>query len=187
MGTSMSAPLVAGEAALVWSLCPQLTNAQVRGIVQSTATDRGPAGWDVYYGWGRINAYAAVQAATPAPILSVSTAEMVFLADATTGPWPQTLFVSNAAACGSLDWTAVDGAGWLDEDPASGEASAADPGEPEVSVSTGGLTLGQTYYASITVSSSTPRVQQSPQLVGVKFAYSDTPLLRTMLPLSMHN
>jgi thermitase len=187
MGTSMSAPLVAGEAALIWSLCPQLTNVEVRGIVQSTATDRGPTGWDVYYGWGRINAYAAVQAAMLPPVLSVDREAMVFLADATTGPWPQNLLVSNAAPCGSLDWTAGDGVGWLDEDPASGEASAADPGESEVSVSTGGLTQGQTYNTTLTVSSSTPGVQQSPQLVAVKFVYSDTPLLRTMLPLSMHN
>lgn len=187
MGTSMSAPLVAGEAALVWSLCPGLSNVQVRSIIQSTATDRGPTGWDVYYGWGRIDASSAVQAAMPTAILSLSKGELVFLADATTGPWPQTLLVSNAALCGSLDWAAGDDAGWLDEVPDSGEASAADPDASEVSVSKGGLTEGQTYYATITVSSSTPGVQQSPQFVSVKFVYSDTPLLKTMLPLSVRN
>jgi thermitase len=187
MGTSMSAPLVAGEAALIWSLCPGLTNVEVRSIIQSTATDRGSAGWDVYYGWGRINASAAVQVTMPPPTLSVNKDQMLFLADATTGPWPQTLLITNVAPCGSLNWSAVDDAGWLDEDPASGEASAADPDESEVSVSKGGLTQGQTYSATLTVSSSTPGVQQSPQLVDVRFVYSDTPLLRTMLPLSMRN
>jgi thermitase len=187
LGTSMSSPFVAGEAALIWSLCPQLTNIEVRSIIESTAIDRGPAGWDVYYGWGRINASAAVQAATPSPILAVSTEEMLFLADATTGPWPQRLLVYNEAPCGSLDWSAGDDAGWLDETPDEGEASASDPGESEVSVSKGGLTQGQTYTATLTVSSSTPGVQQSPQLVAVKFVYSDQPLQRTLFPLGMHN
>jgi hypothetical protein len=187
LGTSMSAPFVAGEAALIWSLCPQLTNVEIRSIIESTATDRGPAGWDVYYGWGRINASAAVQTAIPPPILAVSTVEMLFLADATTGPWPQTLFMYNEAPCGSLDWSAGDDAGWLDETPDEGEASAADPGESEVSVNKGGLTQGQTYNATLTVSSSTPGVQQSPQLVAVTFVYSDQPLQRTLLPLGMHN
>jgi thermitase len=187
LGTSMSTPFVSGEAALIWSLCPQLTNVEVRSLIESTATDRGATGWDVYYGWGRIDASAAVQAATPAPILAVSTENMLFLADATTGPWSQRLLAYNGALCGPLNWSAADDAGWLEETPDEGEASAAEPGESEVSVSKGGLTPGQTYNATLTVSSSTPGVQQSPQLVTVEFVYSDQPLQRTLLPLGMHN
>ncbi|NIN67140.1 MAG: S8 family serine peptidase, partial [Anaerolineae bacterium] len=65
-GTSMAAPHVAGQAALIWSVCPDPTHEEVRSIIDSTADDRGASGWDPYYGYGRINAVAAVQAATPA-------------------------------------------------------------------------------------------------------------------------
>ncbi len=67
-GTSMSCPMAAGVAALVWSANPALSAAQVRAILESTADDKGPIGWDAQYGWGRINARAAVAAAlAPAP------------------------------------------------------------------------------------------------------------------------
>jgi len=184
-GTSMAAPFVAGEAALIWSLCPQFTNVEVWSIIESTATDRGAAGWDKYYGWGRIDAAEAVGAATPPPILTVGEEEMVFLADATMGPWPQTLLVGNDAACGSLDWTAAEGETWVETDPATGQASPSQPAVVSVSVDKSGLALGQTYTTTITVSSATPGVLGSPQVVDVKFVYSDQPLLRTNFPLGM--
>ena len=84
-GTSFSSPLVSGLAALVISrakdISVELTPAQVRAILQDTATDLpddpsdspdGGAGWD---GNGRVSFLAAVQAvttatptATPTPI-----------------------------------------------------------------------------------------------------------------------
>jgi hypothetical protein len=54
---------VAGVAALVFSRNPLLTNQQVRDILDSTAIDLGSSGWDEYYGHGKVNAYAAVEAA----------------------------------------------------------------------------------------------------------------------------
>jgi len=62
-GTSMAAPHVAGVAALVFSVNPTLTGAEVRQIIMDTAEDKGAAGWDQYFGHGRINAYDAVMAA----------------------------------------------------------------------------------------------------------------------------
>ncbi|MBU0638527.1 MAG: S8 family serine peptidase [Planctomycetes bacterium] len=62
-GTSMACPHVAGLACLVWSANLSLTNDEVRTIIESTADDKGPAGWDEQFGHGRINARAAVQAA----------------------------------------------------------------------------------------------------------------------------
>ncbi|MBU1879581.1 MAG: S8 family serine peptidase, partial [Chloroflexi bacterium] len=61
-GTSMATPLAAGLVALVWGVAPTLTPDQVQGTLQSTAVDLGTTGWDVNYGWGRINALAALQA-----------------------------------------------------------------------------------------------------------------------------
>ncbi len=68
-GTSEAAPFVGGVAALVWSVNPSLSNQQVRQILLSTADDLGAPGRDAYFGAGRVNAYRAVQAAAPRPVL----------------------------------------------------------------------------------------------------------------------
>lgn len=62
-GTSMSAPAVAGVAALVRYVNPQLSAAQVKEILYSTATDLYKPGYDIYTGHGNVNAYRAVAAA----------------------------------------------------------------------------------------------------------------------------
>lgn len=65
MGTSMSAAHVSGLAALVWSVRPEWDAGQVAHIITETAHDIASPGWDVYTGWGRIDAYRAVLAARP--------------------------------------------------------------------------------------------------------------------------
>jgi serine protease len=62
-GTSMASPHVAGVAALVKSVNSSLTNAQIKNILYTTATDIGTPGKDTYFGYGLLNAYAAVVAA----------------------------------------------------------------------------------------------------------------------------
>ena len=59
-GTSFSTPLTAGTLALIWSVNPALTPNQVQQIIFDTVVDLGTARWDQYYGWGRIDAGAAV-------------------------------------------------------------------------------------------------------------------------------
>ena len=60
-GTSMAAPHVAGVAALIVS--QGITDpAEVRHILESTAKDRGPAGKDIYFGHGIVDAGAAMEA-----------------------------------------------------------------------------------------------------------------------------
>jgi serine protease len=61
-GTSQAAPFVSGLAAIFRSIAPSFTPDQVQALIQDTATDLGPAGWDQDYGWGRINAAAALSA-----------------------------------------------------------------------------------------------------------------------------
>jgi len=63
-GTSLAAAHVSGLAALIWSVNPHLTNVQVTGIITSTAVDLGEPGRDDYFGWGRIDAAAAVMTTT---------------------------------------------------------------------------------------------------------------------------
>jgi serine protease len=64
-GTSQAAPHVTGAAALLWSLAPTATAAQVRAALESTAHDLGPPGRDEEYGWGLIDADAAARALAP--------------------------------------------------------------------------------------------------------------------------
>jgi len=59
-GTSPAAPFVSGTAALVRSLAPQLTPAQVATLLALTSDDRGPAGFDSLWGWGRLDVERAV-------------------------------------------------------------------------------------------------------------------------------
>lgn len=62
-GTSCANPNMAGIASLVWSANPNLTAAQVRSIVTSTAMDLGAAGRDNTFGFGLVNADLAVRRA----------------------------------------------------------------------------------------------------------------------------
>jgi subtilisin family serine protease len=60
-GTSASAPIVSGAIALLRSLKPDLSLEQVREILKATATDLGEPGKDERFGFGLINAAAAVR------------------------------------------------------------------------------------------------------------------------------
>lgn len=68
-GTSQAAAHVAGLAALLLSLNPELSPFQIRDIIEKTAedkvgsTDEDTTDWDPYYGHGRINAYKALDLA----------------------------------------------------------------------------------------------------------------------------
>jgi subtilisin family serine protease len=59
-GTSFSTPLVAGAAALMLSINPNLLPAQIDTILKVSADDLGPQGWDSSYGWGRLNVGRAI-------------------------------------------------------------------------------------------------------------------------------
>jgi subtilisin family serine protease len=65
-GTSMATPHVAGVAALVWSVAPNVTAATVRQALLSTAHDLGDAGVDNLYGHGLVDALAAAKQLNPA-------------------------------------------------------------------------------------------------------------------------
>jgi thermitase len=62
-GTSLASPLVAGVAALMLSAKPSLTPAQLTLLLESTAVDVGGDGYDPAFGYGRVDAFAAVTAA----------------------------------------------------------------------------------------------------------------------------
>ena len=59
-GTSMSAPQVAGLAALLFAQDPNRTNVQVRAIIETTTDDLDKPGWDRNTGFGRVNILRAL-------------------------------------------------------------------------------------------------------------------------------
>jgi serine protease AprX len=62
-GTSAAAPYVSGVIALMLEANPDLTPSQIRSIIERTAADYGPPGWDKAWGHGEVRAVPAVMAA----------------------------------------------------------------------------------------------------------------------------
>lgn len=74
-GTSFSAPIVSGVAALIRSLFPTMTVAKVTEYLTLTATDLGSSGTDNFFGHGLLNATLAIQSAQSSAILTARSAE----------------------------------------------------------------------------------------------------------------
>lgn len=100
-GTSMSAPHVSGVAALLYSLHSEDITPwgyyEIRKALLSTAEDKGMAGYDTLYGFGRLNALSALSLSDPA--LGSATPTATF-----TEP-PSNLFKGNIALNGSVNST----------------------------------------------------------------------------------
>jgi subtilisin family serine protease len=70
-GTSMSTPHVSGTVALMLSVNPDLTPQDVRDLLRENAVDLGDPGFDILFGWGRIDAQATLEAVFP-PTLKIA-------------------------------------------------------------------------------------------------------------------
>lgn len=78
-GTSFSSPITSGVVALMAAANPALSNASLVDLLLRNSDDIGAAGYDIYFGHGRVNANRAVsaslgsvQADTIAPVASVN-------------------------------------------------------------------------------------------------------------------
>jgi subtilisin family serine protease len=79
-GTSFSAPITAGVAALMMAARPDLGGDTIQSLLYSTAVDLGAAGRDAVFGYGRVDAAAALRATvayqppvdTTAPLASIA-------------------------------------------------------------------------------------------------------------------
>lgn len=78
-GTSFASPISAGLSALILSANPTLTNQELLNIIKNNADDLGEEGYDIYYGWGRINVFKSLLSAinlkpvkdTEPPVVSI--------------------------------------------------------------------------------------------------------------------
>ena len=89
MSTSMAAPHVAGLAGLLFSQNPALTVDELRALMRSTAADLGDPGWDAYFGHGRIDAFAALEAGAPVLAPDASVSGIIWQDDNVNGVWEQ--------------------------------------------------------------------------------------------------
>lgn len=71
-GTSFSAPMVSGIAAVLRAINPSLKNNEVINIIETTAQDRGTIGRDSRYGYGVVNMDEAVKKASYIPVERIS-------------------------------------------------------------------------------------------------------------------
>ncbi|UCD74514.1 MAG: S8 family serine peptidase [Phycisphaerales bacterium] len=67
-GTSMSSPHACGLVGLMYTMDPDLTPQEVRDLLRDNSDDLGDPGFDIYFGYGRINAANTIAAiSTPCP------------------------------------------------------------------------------------------------------------------------
>lgn len=105
-GTSLASPITAGVIALIMAANPRLDPTSLENVLFSTATDLGSAGFDIYYGNGRINASAAVKAAA-APIAD-TTAPTVAFSSPTSASTVSALVAIDVSASDNLAVARVD-------------------------------------------------------------------------------
>jgi len=160
--TGLAAANVSGLAALIWSVNPHLTNDQVEDIIESTAVDLGEDGWDEYFGWGRIDASAAVRA-TP-HYLQIEPDSLNFLVcDDSNSP----LGAITNPGTNSSTWTAAATASWLSISPPEGYT----PSSAMVSIDMGSLSDYGVYTTTIIATSTLTSCVNCPLTIPVTASY----------------
>lgn len=178
-GTSMATPHVAGLAALIWSMDPTLTATQVRNIIQTTADDLGTAGWDQYFGYGRINAYQALDSLVEIDLLETTgqplATPVLFLADdVETDPIPAEKTVQVVTSSPEvITWTATisPAVSWLNlTPPPSGQISMSSSDQFMLTASKP-VTYGSYSTSLIVTGTTSTGVEVAPVVNEVKFSY----------------
>lgn len=166
-GTSFSSPITAGLAALIYSVNPAFTPAQVEGIIESTCKDLGAAGEDSVYGFGLIQADKAVAKAVSLggnqpPVASAS-------ASPTTGDMPLPVAFDGSLSADadgtivSYAWTFGDGSAPVSGVTANHTYAAAGTYKAVLTVTDD---QGATGSASVTVTVTDPTVKAPSSLTA---------------------
>ena len=178
VGTYAAAAQVSGLAALIWSVNPYLTNVQVTGIITSTAVDLGEPGWDEYFGYGRIDARAAV--ITTTHYLEVEPANVVDFGRVCDHGILPSRTITNPNTNAST-WRAMPTDDWLS---ISGPAGLT-PSLATVSIDSNQLQDYRVYTAGITAISIMTNYEHSPLIIPVTAVY--THCWTSYLPLLFKN
>ncbi len=169
-GTSMACPHAAGVAALMLTVNPALTPAQIETLLKDTAVDLGAPGRDNDYGYGLVDAYEAVFTAqngvgTGTPVLGVTPLALSFGAHTST----LSAQVANFGS-GALDVTTVTpDMPWLGALAVASTSSASDTASITVSIDRTGLADGS-YSGTVTVDSN-----GGAQVIDVSMIVDTTP------------
>ncbi len=107
-GTSFSAPLTAGTAALVWSVFPSWTADQVAWRLRMSAGS-AREGWNGDLGWGLVDAARAVAEGPLPPVAQIESVRLAGAPGASDGADGGTggvrVFTGTVASAGLWDWT----------------------------------------------------------------------------------
>jgi subtilisin family serine protease len=162
--THAAAPNVSGLAALVWSVNPQLMPDEVESIIKSTAVDLGEPGEDDYFGYGRIDASAAVMTTTHC--LEVEPDESLYFLVCDDGN-PPLRKITNPNTSSST-WTVTTAACWLSISSPEGYT----PSSATVSVDKGSLLDYGFYTALITATSTMTSYTTNPKTITATAIYT---------------
>jgi subtilisin family serine protease len=177
-GTSMATPHVAGLAALIWSMAPGYTANQIRAAINASAVDLGAAGRDDYYGYGRIDAFNALDEFLVLALTQSSSGEPVntlaFLADDQSSDTAVQQVTLTANIAETVNWQvqlspAVD---WVSiTSVASGQITAAATGADVTLTANRPATYG-TYHTTLIITGSTDSgINFAPVHVDVAYNY----------------
>ena len=176
--TGYAAAQVSGLAALIWSVNPNLTHHQVEKIITSTAVDLGDPGWDEYFGWGRIDAAAAVMTTTH--YLEVEPANVLDLGRVCDHGISPSRTITNPNT-NSSTWHAIATDSWLSISDPEGYT----PSSVTVSIDKGGLSNYDVYTAAITATSTMTNCENCLRMIPVTAVY--THCWTSYLPLLFKN
>jgi serine protease len=166
-GTSMASPHVAGVAALVIAKAGgTMTPDAVRAALQNTAQDLGTPGWDQYYGYGLVDANAALASIGSNPPVAA------FSGTPLTGTAPLTVTFTDASTNSPTSWYWSFGDG--------GTSTAKNPTYVYAAAGTYSVSLTATNaYGSNTLTKSGYITVSAPPTNPPVAAFSGTPLSGT--------